>query len=837
MSSNNRKLKETEINYIINGIDRKYVLEIYRNLKNSIFSSKVKKKDLKIIRDNVIFYIKNKNTPRKLTEKELEEIADVIPVNNLYISTITRDNSKQIKEKIKQQLAQHTYVIAEDTVKEIKDIIYEKYLRSLAEPGDSVGIMGAMAYGHPLTQGNLDAFHSAGGKTENTESMSNIKELFTLSTKRQVNETITHFKNKNLTKEEIKIMGKILKGVSINDIVSRSETIDVFSNEDKYWYNNFETITDKKLPQYIKNFINNRGEEKIKFLRLHLNITLMYKYNILISDIIQVIEKNTESQFFENTVYCVSSPSYMGIIDIYGNKEYINYSVNKFIQEGAKLETCESVRIKKTLGQKKILNTDDSTVIFLKVIIESCLKYMNIRGIPNIKEIRIPKPIPMLTIFNESEVIDSLSLEKYSSSPYNIALEDFNKIWRIKIQKFYVDTVGIPIKKIIDLMESVKVVILDVDEENYNLVILLPEEREEMIYTEEGKIIKKYRKNKDEIYFDNKTNEFDSHNYGPKKLIENILSFEKDRLKNSIEKNIEKEEKLKFKLPDYSDIYKYSYYCYANIEGKNIIKNLINHPLVDYRYTYPNNVNEVNELFGIEAARFYLITRYNMNEDIKSINPAHPELLVDFQTATGKLISIKFTGVSKIRLGNSTIASAAFQQGLDIFAKAAAFGKKDKIRGISSCIVTGTTCMNGTGSNRIEEDQDYIKNKNNKFDIDVVENDRFKQSEVVGNCYSFGDLKLSKKTENENEDSKIESIFSEGKTYKEESEEDQLCPKEKIPDPPRMEIPYIILELFDNEVILFGDDETENYTNITEVEEIPVMEDMYAGDEDLDFKI
>ena len=289
----------------------------------------------------------------------------------------------------------------------------------------------------------------------------------------------------------------------------------------------------------------------------------MYKYNILISDILQVIEKNTESQFFENTVYCIPSPSYIGIIDIYGNEDYINYSVNKFIQEGKKLENCKGVNVKKTIGEKKILDTKDSTVIFLKVIIESCFCYMNIRGIPNIKEIRIPAPIPTLSIFRESEIIDSISLEKYSSKPYSILLEDFNKLWRIKVKKFYIETVGIPIQKVIDLLESAGIEILDNNKEEYSLVVLLPEEREEMFYTEEGNILKKYKKNNDGIYFDNKKKEIDSQIYGPKKLIENILSFEKDKIKNSIEKNIEKKEKLKFSLPDYPDIYKYSYYCYA----------------------------------------------------------------------------------------------------------------------------------------------------------------------------------------------------------------------------------------------------------------------------------
>ena len=237
-----------------------------------------------------------------------------------------------------------------------------------------------------------------------------------------------------------------------------------------------------------------------------------------------------------------------------------SYSVNKFIQEGEKLENCDNVRIKKTVGEKKILNTEDSITVFLKVIFEGCLKYMNIRGIPNIKEIRIPPPIPIQTTFEESEVIDSESLEKYSSKPYNIALEDFNKIWRIKVKKFYPETLGIPIEKIIKLMESVGIEILDVKEEEYVLVVLLPETREEKFFTEDEKVKKRYTKNKEGVYFDNKNEKIDSDRYGPKKLIENVLNYEKERLKRNIESNIEKKEKLKFSLPEYPDVYKYSQY-------------------------------------------------------------------------------------------------------------------------------------------------------------------------------------------------------------------------------------------------------------------------------------
>ena len=73
MSSDSRKLTQTEINFIIKDVDKKYILEIYRSLKNSIISSKTSKKDLKFIRENIIKYINDKNTPRQLTGKRIRQ--------------------------------------------------------------------------------------------------------------------------------------------------------------------------------------------------------------------------------------------------------------------------------------------------------------------------------------------------------------------------------------------------------------------------------------------------------------------------------------------------------------------------------------------------------------------------------------------------------------------------------------------------------------------------------------------------------------------------------------------------------------------------------------------
>ena len=138
-------------------------------------------------------------------------------------------------------------------------------------------------------------------------------------------------------------------------------------------------------------------------------------------------------------------------------------------------------------------------------------------------------------------------------------------------------------------------------------------------------------------------------------------------------------------LPEYPEIYKYGYYCYANIEGKKIIKHLINHRMVDPDYTYPNNINEVTELFGIEAGRYYLVTRYNMNNEIAKIVPSSTDLLADFQTATSNLTSYNLLEFLRLVI---QLYLLRISRKYDCFWKICGMGRVDGIKGVSSCIIT-----------------------------------------------------------------------------------------------------------------------------------------------------
>ena len=230
----------------------KISLEIYRNLQNSVFSENITKDDIKLLRKNILEFISRKNIPRYLTKEELDDIVSVIPLPTACIRRIREENHKQIITGVKKQLSSHTFSVEKDTIKEIKTILRKLYFKSLGEAGDSVGIMGAMAYSQPLTQGQLNKFHGAGSKDASSEGMNNIEELFNLSSDRELNETVTHFRNKNLTKEEIKFIGKMLKGINIQTLIQKTEILEEIPPEDVYWYKNQELLSGNSLPSSIK---------------------------------------------------------------------------------------------------------------------------------------------------------------------------------------------------------------------------------------------------------------------------------------------------------------------------------------------------------------------------------------------------------------------------------------------------------------------------------------------------------------------------------------------------------------------------------------------------------
>jgi DNA-directed RNA polymerase II subunit RPB1 len=132
-----------------------------------------------------------------------------------------------------------------------------------------------------------------------------------------------------------------------------------------------------------------------------------------------------------------------------------------------------------------------------------------------------------------------------------------------------------------------------------------------------------------------------------------------------------------------------------NTNGTNFLPVLC-HPQVDATRTITNNVYEVYNVLGIEAARQVLLAEFYKVFDDIGINFRHISLLVDTMTNRGVFISADRHGSKASDIG--PLAKASFEETADIFTRSSVFSEFDKVNGVSANIMFGQLPSAGTGS-------------------------------------------------------------------------------------------------------------------------------------------
>ena len=172
-------------------------------------------------------------------------------------------------------------------------------------------------------------------------------------------------------------------------------------------------------------------------------------------------------------------------------------------------------------------------------------------------------------------------------------------------------------------------------------------------------------------------------------------------------------------------------------DGVNLL-DVFNSKYVDFTRTYSNDINEIYEKLGVEAARNILIEEISSvcDDAGEYINPRHVELLVDTMTNKGYLTAINRQGINRGDVG--PLAKSSFEDTTDQFIKASIFGERDKLKGVSSNIMMGQTIKSGTGLSDLllDEDKlihglnelnytqnDFIESINENIDILLNDND------------------------------------------------------------------------------------------------------------------
>jgi DNA-directed RNA polymerase II subunit RPB1 len=131
-----------------------------------------------------------------------------------------------------------------------------------------------------------------------------------------------------------------------------------------------------------------------------------------------------------------------------------------------------------------------------------------------------------------------------------------------------------------------------------------------------------------------------------------------------------------------------------DVEGTNLYELMV-FPGVDGTRTFSNDIHEVMDVFGIEAARLALYEEINEVFSTEKVNYHHLAVLTDTMTFSGRIVPVNRFGMNKNETG--VLAKSSFEETSKIMFNAAMWAEKDSMRGVSANIMFGQKPPCGTG--------------------------------------------------------------------------------------------------------------------------------------------
>ena len=130
---------------------------------------------------------------------------------------------------------------------------------------------------------------------------------------------------------------------------------------------------------------------------------------------------------------------------------------------------------------------------------------------------------------------------------------------------------------------------------------------------------------------------------------------------------------------------------------------------VDRSRTYTNNINEIHDYLGIEAARQAIINEMwdTLEGAGLDVDVRHLIMVSDVMTTGGEVRAIGRHGVSGTK--HSILARSAFEVTVTHLLKAGVIGERDNLSGVTENIIVGQPVALGTGSVELF----YIPDENN----------------------------------------------------------------------------------------------------------------------------
>ncbi|MEM2941195.1 MAG: DNA-directed RNA polymerase subunit A' [Thermoproteota archaeon] len=149
---------------------------------------------------------------------------------------------------------------------------------------------------------------------------------------------------------------------------------------------------------------------------------------------------------------------------------------------------------------------------------------------------------------------------------------------------------------------------------------------------------------------------------------------------------------------------------YIITEGSNLAE-VFNIPEVDHTKTVSNDIHEVANTLGIEAARSALINEMwkTLNEQGLDVDWRHLALVASAMTQEGAIKQIGRHGISGSK--QSVLAKAAFERAVQVLVEGSVSGAEDKLLGMTERVLAGSEVFAGTGMVKVYVDiEGFSKN-------------------------------------------------------------------------------------------------------------------------------
>lgn len=289
---------------------------------------------------------------RKLTPDEVEQVLDGLSVDALTDSIRDRIVA-QHKERLRRQLSD--VEIYPEVVGELKESVHREFERSLAQPGENVGVLCAQSIGEKQTQSTLNSFHAAGIAVQMVlTGVPRFMEILNATKDPKVTTSRVYLAEKSLASpgEVREHIGSSLAHVRFGDLVV-SHQIFHEDKTDEVWYHPHSLLFGPEFRDY---------DHGISF---QLNKKLLFQRQL---SVFQVREKIMAA--FQDA-HVVVSPLHIGQVDV-----FVDVS-----------DVCPPPE------NTPFLNENNYIDVYLREVVLDKVRDVHVAGIPGIRDYYAQKDV------------------------------------------------------------------------------------------------------------------------------------------------------------------------------------------------------------------------------------------------------------------------------------------------------------------------------------------------------------------------------------------------------------------------------------------------------------